>query len=132
MWTKLGNNLIKNGNVYSTENFQPTQKDIGKILDIGGRAVARDKSRIMIFNEDGSFKESGPYFTTTQVDFANENDLIVIDAIKTLEQPFGIKEVHDITGIPMPKLRNHFYQRLRKNHWVVKDGEGYNKWRLNV
>lgn len=129
MWIKIDERIIKSGKVYSSKDFNPTQDDIAKIIALGGRAIARDRSRIMIFDEKGCFEESGPYFTNTKVKFATPIDLEVIDVIKSMGGRFQFKELVKKTGIPAEKLANTIYGRFRKMQWLIK--EENNWWSLS-
>ncbi len=130
LWTKINDRIIKSGDVYSSCDFQPTQDDIKVILSLGGRTVAKEKSFIMIFNEDGSFKESGPYFSMTNIRFSTSNDREIIDVIKSLGEEFTVQELHEASGINITRIRNTIYGRFRRMKWVEKVGD--KKWRLSI
>lgn len=90
--------------------------------------IARNKSNIMIFNSDGMFEQSGPYFSTTYIPFATELDTQLIDGMIELGCECTVRELSDLTGISLDRVRNSIYHRLQKMQWIEKMGG--KKWKL--
>lgn len=99
-WVPVEDNIIRDGDMYSVEGFEPTEEDIARILEIVGDDLIGIGCRgkyVMVF-ENGEFLKSGEYFRCPLNPlYASPEECMILDLIEEGYE-YRPKEIYDLLG----------------------------------